>query len=288
MIIDNKYTIPYTIPYSLMDGKGRCSTLSLVNLAQDLAAAHYGLGGLSIPHLQKMGLTWVITKQEFIFNNYPVGRDEMVLQTWAHEPKGLFCFRDYKYSYAINGKKPCLNVAYTDQIASEGKMPDLTIKDENLIMGATSNWMILELETGRPIKPSSAEMGTLTYSNDKASSHNFSKIALSDGWDTQMEFSPSLLDIDINSHVNNLNYVRWILSYMDYDFCKGKLVRSLETNFVNSALFGDSLICRCKAIAENICVHSIIRTDGSEVFRARTEWAGEESLSRRLRVDLDD
>lgn len=287
MIIDNKYTIPHTIMFSRMDGKGRLPALSFVSTAQDLAANHYSSGGLSVPHLQKMGFTWIIAKQHFVFHNYPLGGDRLILQTWARQPKGLFCFRDYQYSYSVNGKKSCLQVAIADEIANEGQNVDLTVKKENIILSASSSWMILDLKKERPVKISAETMGNLGFCEDKALETSFSKIPLSDDWDIQTEFSPSLLDIDINSHVNHPNYVHRILSYMDYDFCKNKLMQSLETYFISSALFGDKLICRCKTL-DDVCLHSIIRADGTEVFRARTVWKPEEMLSRKLKIDSDD
>ena len=47
-----------------------------------------------------------------------------------------------------------------------------------------------------------------------------------------------------------------------------------------SALFADKLICRYKLLENDTCVHSIIKEDGTEIVRARTTWAPEESLSR--------
>ena len=72
---------------------------------------------------------------------------------------------------------------------------------------------------------------------------------------------------------------------MSADFCKGKLLKTLDTNFVSSAMYGEDLICRSSR-SENVCIHSIIRAkDGSEVFKARSEWADENGLSRTLKVN---
>ncbi len=279
MIIDNKYTISYTPMYSLMDAKGRVSPIAMMNITQDLAAAHYGSGGLSIPHLQEKGETWFITKQKFEFFEYPLGLDELVIQTWAHEPKGLFCIRDYRYSFAVDGKKPCLDKACADIIKEHSKN-DLTVKQENIVMNASSAWMIIDQKTGRPLKATDFSMGNLTFCNEDAIEGGFLKITMSEDWDVETPFTPSLLDIDINDHVNNLSYSRWVLSFMDYDFCKDKLLKSIEINFVAQALFGDKLICKHKKIDENTFVHSITKEDGTETFRARTVWANENELAR--------
>ena len=279
MIIDNKYTIPHTYLYSAMDYKKRISAIAMVNTTQDLASAHYSEGGMSMMHLHGIGQTWVITKQKFEFFDYPYGLDKLILQTWAHEPKGLFCIRDYKYSYADNGRKPSSDQACID-LNKMFNTDDLEVKEENLIMKASAMWMVLDQKTGKPLKADNFAMGTLTFLNENVLEGGFSKIALSEDWDFETKFSPNVLDIDMNKHVNNLCYCRWIFSFMDIHYIKDKLLKTLETNFIASALFGDTLICRYKLLENNTCVHSIIREDGTEIFRARTVWAPEDELAR--------
>lgn len=288
MIIDNKYTIPYAIPSVYIDGKCRCTALAFVSLAQELAALHYSSAGLSIPHLQQMDLTWVIGKQHFEIYEYPLWLDELILKTWAQHPKGLMCLRDFEYTYAEGGKKTSIDAAFAEKKeTSQNSSPPCLKSEDGLTpcMRSTSCWLILNTVTGRLVKPDEKTLGTLTFNDDAMPGDSLIKIELCESWDIEEHFSPTLLDIDLNSHVNNLNYVRWILSFMSAPFCRGKLLRVLDTNFMSSAVYGEELICRCKQIDETTCIHSIVRdADGSDVFRARTEWADEKLLSRELRV----
>ena len=297
MIIDNKYTIPYAIPSIHVDGKCRCTALAFVSLAQELAALHYSSAGLSIPHLQHMGLTWVISKQHFEIREYPLWLDKLILQTWAQKPKGLFCFRDFEYGYAAGGKKTSIDAAFTEKKAYEiasaqaGALPPSSVNEGicgRSCVRATSCWIILDSASGRLVKPDEKTMGSLQFHDERMQDDVLIKIRLADTWDIEERFSPTLLDIDLNSHVNNLNYVRWILSFMSASFCRGKLLRTLDTNFMSSAVYGEKLICRCAQTDEHTCVHSIVReNDGSDVFRARSEWADETLLSRDLKIKGD-
>ena len=309
MIIDNKYTIPYEVPFGYVDEKCRFTASAFVGLAQELAALHYSFAGLSIPHLQQKGLTWVISKQHFEIYEYPLWLDDLVIQTWAQTPKGLLCFRDFKCMYAKGGKKATLDKAFADRkkneedLYTDGKhrggnsasadsaggnsaANPYEADEAGPCMRATSCWLIVDSASGRLIKPDENTMGSLTFCDERMENAALNKIALSDDWGIEETFSPSLLDIDVNSHVNNLNYVRWILSFMNADFCRGKLLRSLDTNFMSSAVYGEKLVCRCKQTGDNSCVHSIIRADdGSDVFRARTEWAPSAALSRDMKIE---
>ena len=291
MIIDNKYTIRHKVLTGNIDGKCRATPMEFAILMQELAAGHYSSAGLSIPHLQKMGLTWVITKQHFEITEYPLWMDELIVQTWAQTPKGFFCLRDFAFFYAKNGKKNSIDEAFAENLRiEEGKENLYSIREEykelkKPIFRASSCWVILNAETGQPVKPDTKVFGNLAFNDEHLEGKVFAKIPLPETWDIEESFRPTLLDIDINSHVNNLTYLRWILSYMSADFCKGKLLKTLDTNFVSSAMYGEELICRSSR-SENVCIHSIIRAkDGSEVFKARSEWADESGLSRTLKVN---
>ncbi len=280
-MVDKKYSIPFTVPSSLIDGQCRFTALGMISAAQDVTAVHYGSGGLSIPHLQKKKLTWVLVKQRFEIREYPLWMDSLYLTTWAKPPKGPFFFRDYEYSYALLGRKPTMDKALRD-VSEGGK----TLYDENAepFLRAASNWMVIDTDMMKPLKPSDDVMGTLQYCYDNALDSSFPKIPMPDaGWDCEHSFFPTVTDIDINSHVNNLSYIRWILSYIPFSVCEGKLISCLDTYYISSAVFSQKLICRACEIEKNVCVHSIIRAeDGSEVFRAKTVWKSGESMSRGI------
>jgi len=74
---------------------------------------------LFIDNLKKMGLTWVITKQHFEITEYPLWMDDLIIQTWAQPPKGFFCFRDFAFFYAKNGKKTSIDEAFEEKCRIE-------------------------------------------------------------------------------------------------------------------------------------------------------------------------
>ena len=282
--------MPYTVPATAIDGQYRCTPLTFAALSQDLAANHYSSTGLFMPQLQKRGLTWIISKQHFEVYDYPLWLDCLTLQTWAQPPKGLFCFRDFAYYYTADGKKRSLNAAFTDFDSAERKSSEWTAaalrQRGDLCVRGSSCWLVLNTQTNQPAVLDNTVFGSLTFCSDHLEGRVFAKIPLPENWERDECVYPSLLDIDMNGHVNNLSYIRWILSFMDADFCRGKLLRVLDTNFLISAKYGEELHCRCAHIEERVCIHSIIRiADNCEVFRARTEWAEEKALVRPLQIN---
>lgn len=277
-----KYTLPFIIPSTDMDDHLRFTTLAMIKAVQEVTSVHYASGGLSIPHLQKQGITWVLVKQRFEISDYPLWMDEVMLSTWAKQAKGPFFLRDFSFSYAENGKKDTLDQAFRDFQIKKAESPKA---EEKSFLKATSSWVVLDSKSLKPIRPSENVMGTLTMGTEDALPSTFPKIPLAEDfgkdWDCIQEIEPTVLDIDVNDHVNNLSYIRWILSYIPKKFHQGLLISHLDTYFMSSALFNQKLIVRSCEVEEGRLVHSIIRKeDSSDVFRAETKWKNASKLSR--------
>ncbi|GMO46557.1 MAG: thioesterase [Treponemataceae bacterium] len=287
--MDNKYTMNVTVSASDIDGGCAASLLYLAGLTQNLASFHYGTGGVSIPHLLQKNMTWIIAKQRFEITEYPLWLDDISGTTWAKPIRGLFCGRDFLFSYRNGGKKASVNAAIC---LSDKKIAQSA---EPFMRGATC-WIVLDTNTGRPVKPPPDVFGTLPFCDEDAlaSGSDFPRFNFprdNDAARTEALFFPSALDIDMNDHVNNLNYVKWILMYTPLSIFREKLVSALDTYFVTSAKFGDELICATEVSVDDPggiseCLHSIVRaSDGAEVFRARSRWLPRNQMTRTLTVD---
>jgi acyl-ACP thioesterase len=288
----NKYTMNVTVSASDINGDCAATVLFLLSLAQNLASSHYGTGGLSIPHLFERGMTWIIAKQRFEIAEYPLWLDEISGSTWAKPIKGLFCNRDFLFEYQNGGKKASVNAAI-------GLSQKSIEQPAEPFLRGTTCWIVLDTDTGRPIKPSLDMFGTLPFCDEDALVSDFPRFGLPKDFDpsanpnhTTAVFAPSILDIDMNDHVNNLNYIKWILSYMPLEVFRKKLPRVIDTYFVTQAKFGDGLVCRTAVTLDEgpegktECLHSITRAgDGVEAFRARTLWLPKAAMSRALAID---
>ena len=284
-----KYTLPFTIPSTDMDDHLRFTVLAMITAVQEVTSVHYASGGLSIPHLQKQGRTWVLVKQRFEISDYPLWMDEVLLSTWTKEGRGPFYLRDFSFSYAKDGKKKTLDQAFRDFQAKKEleSNPQKERFDENKepFLKGTSAWMVLDAKSLKPIRTKENVMGSIVMGTEDALPSTFPKIPLAEdfekAWDIEQELEPTVLDIDVNDHVNNLSYIRWILSYIPKKFHQGMLVSELDTYFMSSALFNQRLIVRSCEVEEGRLIHSIIRkADGSDVFRAETKWKSASKLSR--------
>jgi acyl-CoA thioesterase FadM len=74
-------------------------------------------------------------------------------------------------------------------------------------------------------------------------------------------------DLDVNNHVNNAEYVRWIA---DCVACSGRAgVSSLQVNYLDEALLGDTVELRSGHGGGAILrIDGVSRTSGSTLFQA--------------------
>jgi acyl-ACP thioesterase len=79
-------------------------------------------------------------------------------------------------------------------------------------------------------------------------------------------------DMDLNNHVNNAAYARWMLDSYPLDFHRSHRVRSLAINFLGE-LDGNDSFEMVTETEEPRFSHTIRRhIDGAEACRAQIEW----------------
>ena len=285
-----KFSYPYTVNADFIDGKLRFTLIGMISLAQTAVSFHYGENRLSIPHMNAKGKTWVVSKQHFEIEEYPLWRDEFVSKSWLEPPHGPFCYYDFAYSYlAQGGRKQDLNQGMQDLNLAQAEKADLAPAP---FCRAHSLWLLLDLASLRPSKPDGEDFRTFAYCPEQLFPPKFPKLELPEAWTIEQTFSPRRQEIDLNGHVNNVEYVRYILNWLPDQVADGMLVKTLDTNYVSSAHIDDSLTLRAALLPNGdgekpearTCIHQIVRSDGSEVFRAHTVWLPEGQLSRDLHI----
>ncbi len=95
-------------------------------------------------------------------------------------------------------------------------------------------------------------------------------------WNTENTFKVRYSDMDINQHVNNINYVEWIIETIPHDILLEKDISSLEIYFLSEVLYGNTILSRSTEMEsdKNSFLHSIINdTNGKELVRAKTVWS---------------
>jgi acyl-ACP thioesterase len=176
---------------------------------------------------------------------YPVWDEVIQIETWPSGLNKLFAIRDFRV---------------TDSAGKE--------------MGVASTaWLVLNMETRRPMRPFSG-LEELRTSIDRVFEFPLEKIGLPDTMDKLENRIAAYSDLDVVGHVNSVKYMGWCVDAADPELVKGKEIRDLEINYLNESVWGDNIEIFGSSSRENDSIFSARRVrDGKEIIRAKIAWS---------------
>lgn len=259
-VIENKAYSQYEISSFETDAFYEARLNYYFGIIQDVGAKHSALKGMSIADLQKIGLTWVITRSIVDIYHYGVWMDILNAQTWAQKCQLFHCPRLVKLFDVEN--KPILH--------------------------AQTMWAIIDAKTGRPVRPESYIVDQIGLPEESV--REDSKVPKFPTYQTFVKrefssYSPKIayLDTDYNHHVNNISYVNWInealptsfrdkykMSFIDCRWLKQTFRKDKITVFLGSATEEDEM--QAKEPKLYFRIERQNENDVENVFEAYTEW----------------
>jgi len=150
---------------------------------------------------------------------------------------------------------------------------------QEIIGRATSLWIFYNIATKRPsrIRTEFAEV----YGLDplRAIDDPFDPLQTigAGAGEGEQEFSVRRSDIDTNGHVNNANYLQWMLEVVPEDIFQNNQLASLEVQYKKETSYGLSIRSKCQIEGfdqlQPECRHVIFLEDsGQELAIAKTVW----------------
>lgn len=227
-------------------------------IVQEVAAYHSSLLKCSITDLRKLGLTWVISRENIEIKKYPKWREQVFVETWAEKS-----FRRVLVPRIIEAKN----------------------ENNELLFRATTLWAIIDLKTKKPIIP-----------NDILDKFGFPPQALenkfyihkreffNDEYPIVGNIKPSInyFDTDLNKHVNNISYLRWTLQSMPNSFRDKYVTKNIDVSWLKQTFIQDKVKLITSSENPNafeeenpIFYHKLVReVNNSEqiVFEAKSIW----------------
>jgi len=241
-----KYTSQYEILSFGTDYLGKVHLSALMNYLQEAARLHSIREGFSVFDLFKKGVTWVVSRYHLKINRYPNLSEKISVSTWASGKNGYFALRDY-------------------EVVDEKQAP---------ILVATSSWMIIDLQSRRPVKVENLFPDELVL-QERALEDDFPQLPAVEILDYKTNFRVLFEDLDYNRHVNNVVYSRWALEGMPQEVLFSCRPEELEINYRAEAFYGDEIevITQKPATPDGYWVQQVFNlTSGKEVARVRSRW----------------
>jgi acyl-ACP thioesterase len=230
---DNTLYYPFELNDSVTDFNMNMRLDNMLALFQDAASLHsevLGCGRSTI--LANYNIVWVLMRLRVEIARMPKLFEKVTVETWPLPPK-LRHNRDF-------------------YIRAENK---------EIIVRASSTWVVMDIDKREISRHPVLEEGAVEYREDYAAQSGLANLKMPEGLTPVFERRILPSDIDINSHVNNAAYAKFMTDTFDYDFLRKQRVKSFEINFVNEVKPGDSIVikrqeeggvyyCECESVNE--------------------------------------
>jgi medium-chain acyl-[acyl-carrier-protein] hydrolase len=213
------YRKTYQVGMSDIDFAGRLRLSSLFDYLQDAASESAAELGAGMTRLDEIGLAWVVLRMRVDVIRYPAWEEMVTVETWPLPP-GRFEFeRDYLVWDA------------------EGQ----------IIARAISTWAVIDVAKRRLCRSDLVPRRAHPAEKERAMDHKLRKLQAPAELTPVYQRTIGYSDIDVNGHLNNCKYVDFVMDCYSVEEHRQYQATSIEINFVNEALPGETILMRREA-----------------------------------------
>ncbi len=240
----NKYSITSSVTLYDAGPGGTIKIPVLFNYFQGVTGAHANSIGFGGSDILRKGYSWVISRYRLSVLKLPSLYDKFTITTWRSGENGYFAVREFI----------------------------VTDEEKNILMQATSSWMLMNIFKMVPVKPSDLFPG-YPMNSERALDDKFPPISEISRIEYEKEFSVRKSDLDMNRHVNNSVYTSWIIETGE-DINGEKALKDIVINFKSETRYGENVISQASGNKEDgRIIHRLIgKNSGKELTRGITEW----------------
>lgn len=205
----------FKITHSFVAPDGLASIHGIAYCLQEAAVKHASARKLGYEDLIVDNKAWVLTRQHIKLFKIPFLSDIITVESWVDSSTDIVSVRDF---HIYN-------------------------KDSELLGMARTSWMLLDLNTRKPARISQDLLDRIPHIPGRLKENILlEKISiLENSGNEASTFKVEYSDLDMNHHVNNINYIKWVLNDFDFEFRMKYRLESIETNFLGEALYADML-----------------------------------------------
>jgi len=197
--------------YSVMDESLQMKVTSILDCFQDAAIFEAENGGrINTKYLNDKKLVWLLSAWQIVIDRRPGLNEHIKITTSPYAFKGFLGYRNF----TIEGA------------------------DKALIVKAASIWTLIDTARLMPAKPTQELLDGYDLSEKLAMDYAPRKIAILGEGAEQEPFPVRKYQIDSNRHVNNVEYVKMALEFVDAP----EQIRELRVEYKKAAHFGDLVV----------------------------------------------
>ena len=196
--------------------RGNMKLQLLLDCLQDIAAEHAEMLGCGMEDLVESKRLWVLSRLRLRILRFPQLKEKLLLSTYPSGHDRLSAFRQY---HILSGS------------------------GEELVQ-ASSAWVMLDGNTFRPVSMDKVFAEPLPLNEEKPRFFDsFERLAPPEGEET-CAFRVGAGDIDLNCHLNNAVYARYIEDVLEHLQKGASLkIREVQINFQHAGQLDDLISC---------------------------------------------
>ncbi|MDR0421531.1 MAG: acyl-[acyl-carrier-protein] thioesterase [Proteiniphilum sp.] len=238
MGVKKKYI--YDIRAHDVDFRRRVSLRSLTGLLLLTAGRNADENGFGLLELQTEHYTWVLSRLAVEMERFPTEEDTLSVETWIEHVGMAFTSRNFR----------------------------MTDGSGTVIGHAASSWAMIDMRTRRSVRLDTIPSMQHFVVPEGTPAGEPVRIGDTEG-ETANSFTVKYSDIDINGHVNSMNYVQWLSDCFPLDFYRTHHIRRFEINFLKEITCGDSGTVRRRMTAPDDYLFRIETQEKGIACRAR-------------------
>ena len=205
-------TLDYRMRWMDFDRYGRMQPWAVLDLLQDTATAHAVELGIGRDSMVPQGVFWAIIRMRYEVEREPKHHQAVTVRTWPHSLSKFSFIRDF------------------------------TISDEagDLLVKASSEWVLMDVEARKFASVKDHYAGPTDFCEDRVFPKKPRKLPAFEVDDGPARVVvPAYSDIDVNGHVNNAMYARFVVDALDPG-AQGT-VRAFQMDYRQEVLVGAPL-----------------------------------------------
>lgn len=202
----------YVVELEDVDFLGHMNLLGLARNMQNIAVHHADLIGMGFYKDEvKPAHYWVVSRVKYVLSKNLNWKEKFSLNTY------------------IAGHHKLFGIRITD-----------IIREDNEVVGQIIiNYMLVDTDKGRPLRISD-EIGDIGVTNEYAG-ESLQKLSLPTTIIAEEKRKAHYSEIDINGHMNNVQYIKWILDMLPLKFYRQQEVESLQINYNKPIMYQDEV-----------------------------------------------
>jgi acyl-ACP thioesterase len=232
----------YEIKVYESDALGRSSFPALCDYIQDMAWCHYNNVEKALGSLLPPGQVWLMTRLEVEVIDLPKWQDIIEVETWSRGIDKFYAYRDFIIT-GNDGKE-----------AAKGTTTWVVLDTVNNKIAR-----LTELASRWPSRTGVSSLGRDAEKVDQLKNPKYGP-----------EYNVQYSDMDVNRHVNNVKYVKWMLDSAGMEYLEKHKIKKGIINFIDETRAGDVIKTGIERLNELEIHCSVLKNNANkDASRAR-------------------